>query len=130
MTKEELETENAELKAKKIPQLEKKVASIRGTHSVDCKKLKARTEQVERLKTENAELRNQVSAMSKALALNVPEWHDLRKDQNDLPDNSRYVWTNVGAGYYDGELWWCDFGRLQNVVAWCEPKFEEEENED
>lgn len=65
--------ENTELKTQKIPQLERKIASIRGAHSVDCKKLKARTEQVERLKKENAELRKQISAMSKALVLNVSE---------------------------------------------------------
>ena len=53
-----------------------------------------------------------------------PKWHDLRKDKNDLPDNSRYVWTNVGAGYHDEDGWWDDFGRLQDVIAWCEPKFE------
>lgn len=53
----DLEKENAELKAVKVPQLERKIASIRGCHSVDAKKLKARTEQVERLKKENAELR-------------------------------------------------------------------------
>ncbi len=55
---EELEKENAELKTKKIPQLERKIASIRGAHSVDCRKLNARTEQVERLKKENAELKD------------------------------------------------------------------------
>lgn len=58
-----------------------------------------------------------------------PKWHDLRKDPNDLPDNGRYVWTNKGAGYHDDDGWWDNFGRLQNVVAWCEPKFEEEEND-
>lgn len=57
------------------------------------------------------------------------QWHDLRKDQKDLPDNSRYVWTNVGPGYHDDDGWWDDFGRLQDVVAWCEPKFEEETDE-
>ena len=46
----ELEKENTELKTKKIPQLERKIASIRGAHSVDCKKLNARTEQSERQK--------------------------------------------------------------------------------
>lgn len=51
-----LEKENAELKTKKIPQLERRIASIRGSHSVDAKKLNARIEQVERLKKENAEL--------------------------------------------------------------------------
>lgn len=53
-------------------------------------------------------------------------WHDLRKDKNDLPGDSRYVWTNVGAGYHDEDGWWDSFGRLQGVIAWCEPKFEEE----
>lgn len=52
----ELKKENAELKTKKIPQLERRIASIRGAHSVDAKKLNARIEQVERLKKENAEL--------------------------------------------------------------------------
>lgn len=53
-------------------------------------------------------------------------WHDLRKDPNDLPDNHRYVWTNVGPGHHANSDWWSPFGRLQNVVAWCEPKFKEE----
>lgn len=56
----ELEKENAELKTKKIPQLERKIASIRGCHSVAVKKLNARIEQVERLKKENAELRQKL----------------------------------------------------------------------
>ena len=51
-----------------------------------------------------------------------PKWHKVA--DRDLPNNYRYVWTNVGAGYYD-DGWWDDFGRLQGVVAWCEPKFEE-----
>lgn len=55
----ELEKENNELKTVKIPQLERKIASIRGAHSVDCRKLNARTEQVERLKKENTELKKQ-----------------------------------------------------------------------
>ena len=50
------------------------------------------------------------------------EWHKVA--DGDLPNNYRYVWTNVGAGYYD-DGWWDDFGRLQGVIAWCEPKFEE-----
>lgn len=53
------------------------------------------------------------------------EWHDLRKDPNALPNNYRYVWTNVGAGYYDDDGWRDEFGRLLDVIAWCEPKFEE-----
>ena len=50
------------------------------------------------------------------------EWHKVA--DGDLPDNCRYVWTNVGAGYHDNDGWWDDCGRLQNVIAWCEPKFE------
>ena len=52
-----------------------------------------------------------------------PKWHKVA--DGDLPNNYRYVWTNEGAGYHDDDGWWDDFGRLQNVVAWCEPKFEE-----
>ena len=52
-----------------------------------------------------------------------PKWHKVA--DGDLPNNYRYVWTNEGAGYHDDDGWWNDFGRLQNVVAWCEPKFEE-----
>ena len=53
------------------------------------------------------------------------KWHDLRKDLNNMPNDRRYVWTNIGAGYHDDDGWWDDFGRPQNVTAWCEPKFEE-----
>ena len=63
--------ENAELKTKKIPQLERKIASIRGAHSVDCRKLNARIEQVERLK-------KQVSAMSKTLVNVVSESDEVK----------------------------------------------------
>ena len=51
-----------------------------------------------------------------------PKWHKVA--DGDLPNDYRYVWTNVGAGYYD-DGWWDAFGRLQGVIAWCEPKFEE-----
>ena len=60
---EELKEKCTELKTKKIPQLERKIASIRGCHSVSVKKLNARIEQVERLKKENAELRKQIEQM-------------------------------------------------------------------
>jgi hypothetical protein len=82
----ELEKENTELKTKKIPQLERRIASIRGSHKVDVKKLNARIEQVERLKKENAELKDyrlttlakQQTDMSK-YALNLEHklsWYD------------------------------------------------------
>jgi len=53
-----------------------------------------------------------------------PQWHKVVDD--DVPDDYRYVWTNVGAGYYDGECWRDEYGRLEGVVAWCEPKFDKE----
>lgn len=57
-----------------------------------------------------------------------PQWHDLRKNPNDVPNDERYVWTNVGPGHYDADgIWWDDFGRLQGVIAWCEPEFEKED---
>ena len=55
------------------------------------------------------------------------KWHDLRKDPSDVPNHTRYVWTNVGPSYYDlsDHCWRDEFGRTQGVIAWCEPKFEE-----
>ena len=52
-----------------------------------------------------------------------PKWHKVA--DGDLPGNYRYVWTNVGACYYDEAGWWDDFGSPQNVIAWCEPEYEE-----
>ena len=53
------------------------------------------------------------------------EWHKVA--DGDLPDNYRYVWTNVGAAFYDSRdcCWRDEFGRVYDVIAWCEPKFEE-----
>ena len=51
------------------------------------------------------------------------KWHKVA--DGDLPNNYYYVWTNIGAGYYDDDGWWDAFGRLQGVIVWCEPKFEE-----
>ena len=73
----ELEKENKELKTVKIPQLERRIASIRGAHSVDCRKLNARTEQVERLKKENAELKTKVTALENANKAMVKELDDM-----------------------------------------------------
>ena len=62
---------------------------------------------------ENAELKGEAT-----------KWHKVA--DGDLPDNYRYVWTNVGAGYYDDDDGWRDdFGRLLGVIAWCEPEFKE-----
>lgn len=54
---------------------------------------------------------------------NQLKWHKVA--DGDLPGDYRYVWTNAGACYYDEAGWWDDFGSLQGVIAWCEPKFEE-----
>lgn len=55
---------------------------------------------------------------------NSNEWRYVK--DGDLPKNTRYVWTNIGAGYHDDDGWWDDYGRLQGVVAWCEPIYTEE----
>lgn len=62
---ERLKKENAEFRTVKFPQLERKIASIREAHSVDCKKLNARIKQVERLKNENIELRKENNKLTR-----------------------------------------------------------------
>ena len=71
-----------------------------------------------------------------------PQWHDLRKDPNDLPDEGTYlvVWQN-NKGYKEilimnyeeddeEELHWgdgdCEF-QDEYIIAWCEiPTFDKE----
>ena len=88
----ELEKENAELRTVKVPQLERKIASIRGAHSVDCKKLNARIEQVERLKNENAELREKVERyyrlLEKSMDCETCKYCDFSDDMKKEPCNS------------------------------------------
>lgn len=57
------------------------------------------------------------------------QWHDLRKNPDDLPSDYRSVWTNNGGAYYDvnDDCWYSSFGHVEGVVAWCEPEFEETE---
>lgn len=57
--------ENAHLKKNVIPNLERKIASIRGNHKLVDKKLKARMEQVERLKKELYESSSQKDKIKK-----------------------------------------------------------------
>ena len=66
---------------------------------------------------------NAFTSMKEQGLFSFTKWHKVA--DGDLPKDARYVWTNVGAGYHDDDGWWDDFGRLQNVIAWCEPKFEE-----
>lgn len=61
------------------------------------------------------------------------EWHDLRKDPNDLPKNKRNVWCDYSEGYgkglYDKDDggWWIEGHMYCSIInAWCElPKFKE-----
>ena len=65
-----------------------------------------------------------------------PQWHDLRKDPNDLPnldktDMSDYVITDRGVGYYNGRVksWYIqnEYILSNDVIAWCEiPTFYKE----
>lgn len=58
-----------------------------------------------------------------------PQWHDLRKDKNDLPkgyaENTRFLCSVKGETLFlirYGSFWQGNF----EVDAWCEiPKFEE-----
>ena len=64
-----------------------------------------------------------------------PQWHDLRKDPNDLPKDKEYVlvYTNL-TNYYVAEKvenhfmskgW--GFIPMSTVIAWCEiPTFDKE----
>ena len=53
------------------------------------------------------------------------EWHDLRENPNDLPSDYRSVWTNKGGACHDNYGWYDDCGYVFGVIAWCEPKFED-----
>lgn len=62
-----------------------------------------------------------------------PQWHDLRKDPNDLPNNTRQVLcAEKGGGYSVGEYWekeggWGDRLLGEEVIYWCEiPTFDKE----
>ena len=103
------EKENKELKIEKIPQLERKIASIRGCHKVDLAKLNARTEQVERLKKENAELKNKLkhrncldcsNHSSKLRMRNL----DLEKENAELKDDNKVMadnYSKMEQKFYD-----------------------------
>ena len=54
------------------------------------------------------------------------QWHDLRKNPNDLPDTDRFVhvqtMSDTGKAYYDDG--WYSGGINGIVIAWCEePQF-------
>lgn len=80
---------------------------------------------------------NVVDAYIAGAKENSIQWHDLRKDPNDLPkeDCEVFAITESDGSLYEGfENYYLDktdtfdgWGTCQKVIAWCEiPKFEEE----
>ena len=79
---------------------------------------------------------NVEEAFLAGLKVGRPQWHDLRKNPNDLPkldktDLSDYVMTDRGVSYYNGRLnkWYIqtDYVLTDCVIAWCEiPTFDKE----
>ena len=64
-----------------------------------------------------------------------PQWHDLRKDPNDLPKDKHNVWCKCldecGEGWYDKDTdTWTLIYRgyhVHCIEAWCElPTFDKE----
>ena len=67
-----------------------------------------------------------------------PQWHDLRKDPNDLPNTDRNVWVKRESeiecqidNYYEDDKGWGIMFRegycTDDVIAWCEiPTFDKE----
>ena len=64
------------------------------------------------------------------------QWHDLRKDPNDLPNDDRNVYVATLPPYktkenvfdYHIDSWLGDdwfSSAVKDVVAWCEPHFKE-----
>ena len=62
-----------------------------------------------------------------------PQWHDLRKDPNDLPPPKHYVLSDFGSIVYLKDSNWYEATlnfspEIDEPIAWCEiPKFEENE---
>ena len=64
-----------------------------------------------------------------------PQWHDLRKDKNDLPKDKHNVWCKCldecGEGWYDKDTntWTLIYKgyHVHCIEAWCEiPTFDKE----
>ena len=74
------------------------------------------------LETENAELK-----------ASKPQWHDLRKDPNDLPKKNKSYWVHIdcqGNKIYRSIVWQgCWLGWDCIPLAWCEePTFDKEDD--
>ena len=56
-----------------------------------------------------------------------PQWHDLRKDKNDLPNGHKVVLNQAGmATQYDPNRGFLGFGGA-GIIAWCKiPTFNKE----
>lgn len=72
-----------------------------------------------------------VLKMIKALKNNLIIWHDLRKDPNDLPEDTYDVLDQAGYKVHYNffqNVWVNEKDEIDNhVIAWCEvPVFEEE----
>ena len=62
-----------------------------------------------------------------------PQWHDLRKDKNDLPKDTVSVLISRGTprtsrARYNGKWYgYYDDDEIEDVIAWCEiPTFDKE----
>lgn len=83
--------------------------------------------EVQRQYKENEELKSELKEWK-------DEWHDLRKDKNDLPENKRNVWCDYddgyGKGFYNKDEggWWIEGHMFCSAIdAWCElPTFDKE----
>lgn len=63
-----------------------------------------------------------------------PQWHDLRKDKNDLPEEYKIVLCYYVRGYHENEAIYGynlftrkEIISSRNMIAWCEiPTFDKE----
>ena len=87
------------------------------------KQIQIDAEQIRALQKQNGELTDKV----KELETDRLQWHDLRKDPNDLPQKYIPVLNQHGEHRsYDGHYWRdCDDVIYTDVIAWCEvPEWE------
>lgn len=69
----------------------------------------------------------------KSLEAQIPQWHDLRKNPDDLPKESGDYWCKLKSNrlytfevYYTDSLFYKSRWNELDIIAWCElPKFEE-----
>jgi hypothetical protein len=78
----------------------------------------------------NAVAQRYIKSFLAGLKAGRPQWHDLRKDPNDLPDTDRIVYvqtkSDTGNAYHDNDGWHST--QVSGIViAWCEiPTFDKE----